>query len=463
MSQRKHILIACVLCFLAAPVIAQIQATRQTDIYKRFKAYLDSIPAIDTHDHLVPFDRLTEKGMNLWAVYENCYYKWINPLTKRSETQTFDQWWNLARDDFQNAHATTFYRFLLPSFADLYGVDFDRITDRQACELDMRISRNYADRKWIYEVVTEKANIELMLIDPFWDAIGMKTEYQFGVPVLNVGYLINGYHKSAHKTFYQYAEQHGLEIKTLDDYLAALDMLFKEAKDKGIVCVKSAIAYTRTLQFNRVQKKQAEQIFGKTRQQLSYGQIRAFQDFIMWRLAELSAKHDLPFQIHTGHARIQGSNPMLLVDLIEANKNTKFILFHGGYPWVDETGAIVMWSFMKKYNNVWVDSVWLPTISYTMGKRTFHYWLEVMPSNRIMWGADCIHAEGIYGATEITRRCVAEVLAEKVIRGDLLEEHAKRIGKQILRDNALEIFPRLKERLWKHKIKKMTPPEPGQN
>ena len=136
---------------------------------------------------------------------------------------------------------------------------------------------------------------------------------------------------------------------------------------------------------------------------------------------------------------------MLLVDLIEANPKTKFILFHGGYPWVGETGAIAM----KFRSNVWVDSCWLPTISYTMAKRAFHEWLEVMPSNRIMWGADCNHAEGIYGATEFTRRCLAEVLAEKVDRGDLREEHADRIGRQILRENALELFPQLRSRLWK--------------
>jgi polyhydroxyalkanoate synthesis regulator phasin len=68
-----------------------------------------------------------------------------------------------------------------------------------------------------------------------------------------------------------------------------------------------------------------------------------------------------------------------------------------------------------------------------------------------MWGADCNHAEGIYGATEMTRRCLAEVLAERVDRGDLNEDDAKRIGKQVLRDNALALFPQLKERLWKDK------------
>ncbi|MBL8850097.1 MAG: hypothetical protein JNG89_10450, partial [Planctomycetaceae bacterium] len=80
-----------------------------------------------------------------------------------------------------------------------------------------------------------------------------------------------------------------------------------------------------------------------------------------------------------------------------------------------------------------------------------------MPSNKIMWGADCNHAEGIYGATELNRQCIAEVLAEKVISGDLNEQQALRIGRQILRDNALELFPQLKDRLWKHTGQRMTP------
>ena len=45
------------------------------------------------------------------------------------------------------------------------------------------------------------------------------------------------------------------------------------------------------------------------------------------------------------------------------------------------------------------------------------------------------------------------MLSENVDRGDLIEEHADRIGRQIMRDNALELFPQLKERLWKHKGK----------
>jgi hypothetical protein len=95
-----------------------------------------------------------------------------------------------------------------------------------------------------------------------------------------------------------------------------------------------------------------------------------------------------------------------------------------------------------------------------MARRAFHEWLDVMPSNRILWGADCHHAEGIYGATELTRRCLAEVLAERVEAGDLAEQDARRIGRQVLRDNALALFPRLKGRLWKGKGRLTPEPSP---
>jgi predicted TIM-barrel fold metal-dependent hydrolase len=243
-------------------------------------------------------------------------------------------------------------------------------------------------------------------------------------------------------------------VNSIDDYLKVLEQMFLTAQDRGAVCLKTTLAYQRTLRFENVSKDVASRAFGKRGAALSAQEIKDFEDYIMWRLCELSAKYELPFQIHTGQARIQGSNPMLLVDMIEANPKTKFILFHGGFPWVGETGVIVM----KHGKHVWIDSCWMPTLSYTMAKRAYHEWLEVMPSNRIMWGADCANVEGSYGATEFTRMCLAEVLAEKVDRGDLLREHAERIGRQIMRENALELFPQLKDRLWKHKGIKLEPP-----
>ncbi|HEX4072400.1 MAG TPA: amidohydrolase family protein [Planctomycetaceae bacterium] len=454
--------VAICLCIGA---VAIGQNTRATPTYKRIKQKLDAIPAIDTHDHLFPFDRLQcieetkrGRGVNLAGLWHNSYYRRFNPLTAWKPGMDFDEWWQTARHDFKDARATSFYRYQLPAFQDLYGVDFDQITDAQARDLDRRIFENYKNQKWLYHVVTERANIELMLNDPYWARYAFTTSYPWEVLVFNVTPLTRGFHASeftqAVDSPYEFAKKHGLPVDTLDDYLKVLDRLFLEAKDRGAVCLKSTLAYQRTLSFDNVPRERAETAFGRWQSALTSQEIKDFEDFIMWRLCELSAKYELPFQIHTGDARIQGSNPMLLVDLIQANPKTRFILFHGGYPWIGETGAIVM----HHVSNVWIDSCWLPTISYTIAKRAYHEWLEVMPSNHIMWGADCNHAEGIYGATEFTRRCLAEVLAEKVDRGDLTEAQVDRIGRQILRDNALELFPQLKSRLWKQTGKRFQPP-----
>jgi uncharacterized protein len=428
---------------------------KQTELYRRIRASLDAVPAIDTHDHLRPFDEIpfrdvtdVGKGMTLRGIWQGSYYPWINPLSPWPEGKSFDVWWAKAKHDFADARATSFYRYVLPAFSDLYGVDFESMTDDQARELNRRIFENDKSDQWLHHVITERANIELMLIDPYWARFKFERPYKFAVPILNVTTMVDGYHPgsfaSALDSPYEFAKLQGREIKTLDDYLATLDQIFQRAVETDAVCLKTTLAYQRTLEFQNVPRERAERAFGRPKAELSSDQIKDFQDFVMWRLCELSAKHELPFQIHTGQARIQGSNPMLLVDLIAANPQTKFVLFHGGFPWVGETGVIAM-----RHKNVWVDSVWLPQLSYTMARRAYQEWLEVMPSDRIMWGADTVQAEGIYATTVWTRQCLAEALAEKVERGELREADAQRIGRQILRDNALKLFPKLKRQLWK--------------
>ena len=473
--KNKVCCLTLVLLFLFEAVrVSYSQGTRSTETYRRVKAAIDAVPSIDTHDHLWPFERLpaytkTKEGqqVNLAGIWRNSYLPGYASITPWKEEDDFGSWWNRAKRDFDNVRSASFYRYQLPAFQDLYGVDFDRITDEQAHDLNRRIVENYRDPRWIYEVVTERANIELMFNDTYWACHSFKQSYPWELIVFNVTRLVRGFHQTEFEVKgpwggddpYAFAMKHGLPTETLEDYLAVLNRLFVDAKDNGVVCLKCTLAYMRTLRFEKVPFERAAAVYGKRARELTSEQIKEFEDFIMWKLCELSAKYELPFQIHTGQARIQGSNPMNLVDLLEANPKTKFILFHGGFPWVGEMGVIIQ----KQGSHVWADSVWLPELSYSTAKRAFHEWLDAFPSNRIMWGADCNHAEGIYGATEFHRRCISEVLAEKIMAGDLAEEHALRIGKQIMRDNALELFPEIKDRLWKHKGEKLKPPKPTAN
>ncbi len=457
---RRLLSVACLCPLLVAPSSAFGQTKQQTAVYDRLKAYLDSIPAIDIHDHLRPFDQLsgyvqTERGygMNLFGLWNTGYYQWISPLPAWKPGEKFSEWWTQAKHNFDNTRAANFYRYMLPAFQDLYGVDFDHITDEQAQDLDRRVFENYRSVEWVNDVVERRSKIELMLIDPYWAKLDFRAFYRFGVLVFNVSSLRRGFHRSEFENPfdnpYRLADEWHFEVKSLDDYVTLLDRLCREAKAAGAVgLIDDDTAYDRTLQFDRVPKEAAAQVFGRPRAELTAHEIKAFEDFVMWHLAGLSAKYDMPFQIHTGDARMQGSNPLLLVDMLAANPQTKFVLMHGGFPWVGETGAIAM-AAMSHAANVWIDSCWLPTLSFTMAKRAYHEWLEIVPSNRILWGSDLHHAEGIYGATEFTRRCLAEVLAEKILHGDLTEEEARHIGRQILRGNALDLYPQLQAKLGK--------------
>ena len=441
--------------FVAIASSTKADDIKQTDVYARIKASIDRVRAIDSHDHLRSFDAIPERvetpdgrGMTLYSLWSGSYYRWTNPLAAWPASGDFDEWWGEAKHSFDDARATSFYRYLLPAFTDLYGVDFEQITDEEARELSERIFQNYRDDTWLMEVITRRANIELMFIDPYWARLKFPQEYKFAVPVFNVTKLMQASHptqvESELDSPFAFAAQKGLSTETFDDFLAVVETLFAEAVSRGCICLKSTQAYERTLRYEEVPRERAAEIYGMQKEEISDAEQKAFEDFMFWQVCRLSAKYDLPFQVHTGQARVQGSNPMLLVDVIAGNPETKFVLFHGGFPWVGETGVIAM-----RHKNVWIDSVWLPTLSYTMGKRAYQEWLEMIPSDRIMWGADTVNAEGIYAATEFTRRCLAEALAEKVERGELLEEHAYRIGRQVMRENALKLFPKLKRRLWR--------------
>ena len=68
MFSSKTILAVIGAVGLVVPAAAQSSATRTTATYQRVKSYLNSIPAIDTHDHLWPFDILpgyveTDRGV----------------------------------------------------------------------------------------------------------------------------------------------------------------------------------------------------------------------------------------------------------------------------------------------------------------------------------------------------------------------------------------------------------------
>src|SRR5262249_17582253 len=155
----------------------------------------------------------------------------------------------------------------------------------------------------------------------FWNRLQFNREYPFSVPVLNVTELLRGSHPgqftSDNDNVYLWAKKRGMPTETLDDYLTAVEALFSTAVLSRTVGLNWTQAYVRSLRYEKVGKERAGEVFGKSPQEISREEQRDFEDFMFWEVCRLSAKYELPFQVHTGQARIQGSNPMNLVDVID--------------------------------------------------------------------------------------------------------------------------------------------------
>ena len=79
---------------------------------------------------------------------------------------------------------------------------------------------------------------------------------------------------------------------------------------------------------------------------------------------------------------------------------------------------------------------WMPRLKHTMAKRAFQEWLEVMPSDRIMWGADTMEC-----GRNLRRNGIHSSMSFRSWRKKWFAENCtkiRQIGGQVMPDNAPE-------------------------
>ena len=198
------------------------------------------------------------------------------------------------------------------------------------------------------------------------------------------------------------------------------------------------MAYGRTLEYENVSKERAEQLFNRS--QLNSEENKALQDYVFHYILDRAAKYNLPVQIHTGYLagngnQLDNGKPTKLNKLFLQHRDTRFDLFHGGFPWTGEFVALG-----KMFPNVYLNLVWLPQISKERAIVTFDEMLDCVPYNKIMWGGDCHLIEESVGSLEFGKQVICEVLAKRIQKGQMDTESAKKIISAVLRDNAVQLF-----------------------
>jgi predicted TIM-barrel fold metal-dependent hydrolase len=437
---------------------------------------LQTIPLLDTHEHIQPQSEIKKRDVDLFDLFSGGGYIHTDLISagmpaedwKREQFDPLEGWKRI-RPYLPHVRTTTYFRFYLAAFRELFDFRHDEINDENWRELSEKIFVSNKREDWYRYVLKDRANLDVALLNrrlvdetdassglfvPLGD---VEIDREFFAPVLAVDPFMFKCSRRAIEALTlppdmkkmgiarvdilnRVQEQWGASTETLGDYLALIDSAFRRTVELGGVAVKLAAAYVRSLEFEAVTKQEAERVFHMPEEEVSPSEAKRFEDYITRVIVEKAIEYDLPIQIHTGMQAHNGnilsnSNPLLLNNLFLEYREAKFVIFHGGFPFTGEAGCLA-----KSFPNVYLDLCWLPILSDTAAKIALSKLIDLMPGNKLLWGGDCVRVESFYGSVLFSKKVVAQVLAQKVADGYFSPPVAIDLGRNIFRENALKLF-----------------------
>jgi predicted TIM-barrel fold metal-dependent hydrolase len=251
----------------------------------------------------------------------------------------------------------------------------------------------------------------------------------------------------------QYLEAVGLKAlpSTLDDYLKqVVTPTLERQKAGGAVAEKFEIAYLRGFDFADVPRDEAAKIYarwaaGGRPEDADYKKL---QDFLFRYIAGECGRLGLPVHLHTmsgggGYFNIAKGNPLLLEPLFDDPhlRKTKFVMLHGGWPFVHEAGALL------QKPNAYLD---LSQEALTFPPRTLatwlREWLELFP-DKVLFGTDGYPFSDSMGweesewiASRNARAALGLALTGMMRDGEISRERAEAIVQMVLRGNAAGLY-----------------------
>jgi hypothetical protein len=351
--------------------------------------------------------------------------------------------WKIAEPYWHAAESTGYGRSLALAAKDLYGIE--EINAKTIAELDRRFRAARAKGGHYRFVLQEKSGIALSIRDsmplPY-----RETDDPF-VFALKVDRFISLSHYSQLQAI---AREAGREVHCLADWMEIVRSHIERHLNgrTRVVCLKCALAYQRSLRFDKVSQHDAELAFNEFFEDRNLPLWRpgikagkAFEDWMAHFICSVADEHALPFQIHTGIQEGNGnvvynSDPTLLTNLFLEYRNVKFDVFHMGYPYVMELGVLA-----KNFRNVFIDMCWGHIISPEAARRALVEWLDAVPANKInAFGGDYCFVDGVYGHQALARRNVASSLALKVEDKTLSLARAEEIASWLFVENPKRLF-----------------------
>lgn len=406
---------------------------------------------IDAHHHMITHAQRRERDVGLWSWLQGSYLAQLVAPCGLSAAM-FEQEDEAALASLlDRTRATTHYQIARRGLLAAHGCDLD---DRHWGELDACIRGAIETDDWSHDLLRREMNLVDGVLDKhvggtLVDAMtcGVHDWYEYIThvrPSRDVGHksrrrdiderithasakidsMLYGHQRCTHDELNDFFGATG-RIKCLDDYLAYIDGAFARMEaDPRIVALKTAIGDVRRLAFGHAAESSAAKAFTDP----TPGSVRDFEDFMMHRLCDLAAKHNLVFQFHTGmgpngaggYIADPDANAALLTPLILKHPDTQFDLMHGSYPHFREAAMLA-----ARFSNVYLNLSWCSIISAADFRHLMQVWIDQVPAHKIIWGSDCVFAEEVLGAYLLSREVIGACDIDEPYVAGIFSENAR--------------------------------------
>lgn len=395
------------------------------NIKEDLKEYIRGHAIINTHSHHCEDSCFEDFDLN--KLIGNTYLQWVG--VEPGNTRD-------SRDEFlKEMKYKSYFVWLQKAIRQLYEIE-EEITADSWDMISHKIKIAHRDPDFHIKVLTQTCNYKKILVETYWNPGSDNKRPELFSPAFRIDSFLYGYTKGKHDFDGINPEaMYGELPDNMTDYLNWVKSWILRKKEQGCIALKSAIAYDRNLNFEEVSKEKAEKIFLLKDSEKTKADVANFQNYLFRRICEMSAEFSLPLQCHTGTGQLTGTRPIELNDLIKKNPDTKFVLLHCGYPWIDDIIGMV-----HEYRNVYADLCWMPILSYTASMRSLHELIEAAASDKLCWGCDTWTSEESYGALLAFQFVITEVLAQKIKDGYFTLSDAKTLIDHILVDNAVKLY-----------------------
>jgi uncharacterized protein len=395
------------------------------ELYNELMNYIIGKPIINTHSHHME-DEFTS-SFNLDKLLRQSYINWCGvPFDKTNESR---------KNYLDKVRYNSYFVWLQRSLQELCGIS-ENLTADNWNDFSERIEASHKDADYHIRLLKEKCHFEKVVLDPYWNPGSDNGHPEIFAPTFRINMFLFGYSVDAKDhNGNNPLKVYNKAFKDIDDYIFFVKEVIILKKKQGCTALKSALAYDRDLNFTEVSKDKAQKAIECDEALRTEEDIRSFQDYVFFKICEIAAELDLPLQCHTGLGELKGTNAMAMREVIEKNPDTKFVLFHCSYPWLDDVNGL-----LHVYGNVYPDLCWLPIISTTAAERMVHELIEVGTSDKVCWGCDTWTSEESYGALLAIRHVLSKALGSKVEEGYFSLKDAKLIADNILYNNASKLY-----------------------